>query len=79
MQDQIEKSSLPQAPIIAFVHFDLHPEHFNSVAAEEEKYERVFRTLGWKILAVAGEGDVSHLIPGMYATPGVRPRYPRPR
>jgi hypothetical protein len=38
---------------------------FNGVAAEEEKYEGVVRTLGGKIRTVAGEGDVSHLILGM--------------
>jgi hypothetical protein len=64
MQDQVEMSSLPQAPVIAFVRFDLHRSTFNGAHAEEEKYERVFRTLEWKIRTVAGEGDVSHLIPG---------------
>lgn len=70
MQDQMENSASSQAPIIAFVHFDLHGEHFNGVAVEEVKYEKVFRNLGWQIRTVAGEGDVSHLIPGMDIDPG---------
>lgn len=69
MRDQLKKSPSQQAPIVAFVHFDLHPVHFNGVAAEEVKYEQVFRTLGWQIRTVAGEGNVSHLIPGMQIRP----------
>ncbi len=70
MQDHLDHPSSARAPIIAFVHFDLHPEHFNGVAVEEVKYEQIFRTLGWQIRTVAGEGDVSHLIPGMSIRPG---------
>ena len=71
MQNILGTSSPMRAPIVAFVHFDLHPEHFNGVAVEEEKYEKVFRTLGWQIRTVAGEGDVSHQIPGMQINPSI--------
>jgi hypothetical protein len=54
-----------RAPTVAFFHFDLHPDHFNGLTVQEQKYEKVFRALGWQIRTVAGVGNVTHLIPGM--------------
>lgn len=65
MSEEPEQSVSPPAPTVAFVHFDLHPEHFNGITTQAEKLEKAFGALGWQLRTVAGLGAVSHLIPGL--------------